>query len=80
MNIMIEKNLGNAERIVRLLMGVYFGIWTMQQPSMNGIDWLVMTVCMALVLNGVFSRCYLWYILDRNSATDERHQQKTGIC
>lgn len=77
---MIEKNLGNAERIVRLLMGICFGIWTMQQPSMNGIDWLVMIVSLALVLNGVFSRCYLWYILDRNSAIDQGNRQKTGAC
>lgn len=77
---MIGKNLGNAERIVRLLMGVFFGIWTMQQPSMNAIDWLVMIVCLALVLNGVFSRCYLWYILDKNSVMDEASQNKTGVC
>lgn len=77
---MIEKNLGNAERIVRLLMGVSFGIWTMQQPSMNAIDWLIMIVGLALVLNGVFSRCYLWYILDRKSVMEEVNQNKTGVC
>jgi hypothetical protein len=77
---MIEKNLGNLERIVRLAMGVCFAIWTIAQPTMNGIEWLVMIVSMALILNGVFSRCYLWFILDIDSRSEEGRTRHTGAC
>ena len=67
---MIERNLGNAERLVRLLMGVLLFGWAFQQTAMNGIDWFVVLVAIALVLNGIFSTCYLWYLLDINSSED----------
>lgn len=77
---MIEKNLGNLERVVRLALGVCFAIWTMLQPTMNGIEWLVMVVSLALILNGVFSRCYLWYILDIDSSAKDGTTRHTGAC
>ena len=67
---MIERNLGNAERVVRLLMGLVFLGWASQQTGMNTIDWFVVLVAVALVLNGVFSRCYLWFLLDINSCRE----------
>jgi hypothetical protein len=61
---MIERNLGNAERLLRLLAGVLLFTWAWRQDVMNGVDWFVVAVAIALILNGIFSRCYLWYLLD----------------
>jgi hypothetical protein len=76
---MIDRNLGNAERVVRLLMGLAFATWALFQPYLNGIEWFVIAVSLMLMLNGIFSRCYLWYVLeidtsgtgDGNNATNE---------
>ncbi len=64
---MIDRNLGNAERLIRLLLGLTFGYWTLSQPHLNVTEWFVGLVAMMLILNGVFSRCYLWYVLDLDS-------------
>ena len=64
---MIERNLGNVERTLRLILGVLFAGWAIQQEAMNGVDWFVVVISIALILNGVFSRCYLWYVLDLNT-------------
>jgi hypothetical protein len=53
---MIDRNLGNAERLVRFSMGLAFAGWAFSQPY----------------LNGIFSRCYLWYVLELDTA----HQSK----
>jgi len=68
---MIERNLGNIERIIRLAVGILFATWTVTQPALNGIEWFVATVALFLILNGVFGRCYLWYVLDINSCGDD---------
>ncbi len=77
---MIERNLGNAERITRLLLGVIFALWSLLQPSLNGIEWLVMALSLALILNGVFSRCYLWYIIERSSKRGDSSFQSPSTC
>ncbi len=64
---MIEKNLGNFERIVRLLAGLGLLAWAFSRPSLNGVEWFVMLIASFLILNGIFSRCYLWYVLDLNT-------------
>jgi hypothetical protein len=63
----IERNLGNIERLVRLAMGLAFLAWALGQPALNGIEWFVIGISVALILNGVFSRCYLWFVLDINT-------------
>lgn len=70
---MIEKNIGNIERVFRLVFGLGFGGWVAIQPNMGGVEWFVLIVSLMLILNGIFSRCYLWFILDINtsSPTDE---------
>ncbi|MFK7976993.1 MAG: DUF2892 domain-containing protein [Halioglobus sp.] len=68
---MIEKNLGNAERLLRLVFGVLLGGWLLAQPDTNGIDMFVGAVVVALILNGIFSRCYLWYVLDINTSSEK---------
>lgn len=78
---MIERNLGNAERVLRLILGVLMLAWASQQPGMNLIDWFVVTVATALILNGIFSRCYVWYVLDINSRHgDEKDCQPESTC
>ena len=47
---MIERNLGNIERVVRLLLGIAFGVWALLQPQLNGVEWLVMLIALALIL------------------------------
>ena len=78
---MIERNLGNVERIVRLFFGIVFLGWALAQPVLNGVEWFVVIISLALILNGVFSRCYLWYVLDINShkPSDGRSPSNT-IC
>ena len=61
---MIEKNLGNVERIIRLCTGSALILWLAVQPAVSGMDWFIAIVSLALILNGVFSRCYFWFILD----------------
>lgn len=61
---MIERNLGNAERLVRLVMGLALGGWMMTRPDINGMEIFVVIIALFLILNGIFSRCYLWYLLD----------------
>jgi hypothetical protein len=67
---MIERNLGNVERVVRLLFGLALAVWAVTRPHLNGMEWFVMAISLALILNGIFSRCYLWYVLDLNSHSD----------
>ena len=61
---MIERNLGNAERLIRLIFGLSLGGWMISRPDINGMEIFVVIVALSLILNGIFSRCYLWYILD----------------
>ena len=64
---MIDRNLGNIERLIRLVCGVLFMTWAFTRPFLNGVEWFVIAISTALILNGIFSRCYLWYVLDINS-------------
>ena len=76
---MIERNLGNAERVVRLLLGVLMFGWAVQQPHMNPMEWFVTGVSVALILNGIFSRCYLWYVLDLDTCRDGEEDCGTDV-
>jgi len=52
-------------------MGLVFGAWMLVQPQLTGVEWFVGLVALALILNGIFARCYFWYVLDVN--TCDRH-------
>ena len=41
---MIEKNLGNIERVFRLLFGLTLAVWAIAQPQMNVIEWFVLSM------------------------------------
>jgi hypothetical protein len=77
---MIERNLGNIERVVRLFLGVAFAVWAFSQPAMNVIEWFITFVALALMLNGIFSRCYVWYVLDLNTREAREETPSTTIC
>ncbi len=77
---MIERNLGNVERILRLLFGIFLFVWALQQAHMNAVEWFVMVTAVALVLNGLFSRCYLWYVLDINSCGEGNSDCHPNTC
>lgn len=64
---MIERNLGNLERVVRFTLGCLFAVWSLTQPYMNVVDWFVAGTGVLLIMNGIFSRCYLWYLIDIDS-------------
>jgi hypothetical protein len=78
---MIDRNLGNIERVVRLFMGLAFVGWALSQPYLNGIEWFVIIVSLMLILNGIFSRCYLWYVLEIDtSGRDGSSKAAGGAC
>lgn len=76
--LMIEKNLGNIERVLRLALGLIFAAWTFSQYPLNGVEWFVSLISLFLILNGIFSRCYLWYVLDVN--TSRKLPRPTSTC
>lgn len=77
----IEQNLGNIERVLRLLAGLGFAIWAITQPALNAIEWFITAVAIALILNGIFGRCYLWYILDLNTCENgDGNCEATDTC
>ncbi len=68
---MIEKNIGNIERVFRLSFALVLTTWALLQPELNGIEWFTLVIALMLFLNGVFSRCYFWYFLDLNTCSDK---------
>ncbi len=64
---MIARNLGNTERMVRLLLGLLVAAITALQPSFGAFEALTSLIALFLVLNGLFGRCYLWFLLDLSS-------------
>lgn len=64
---MIKKNLGNIERAIRFVAGVGMLVWALLQPQLLWLEWLLLLAASFLLLNGIFSRCYLWYLFDLNT-------------
>ena len=64
---MLERNLGNVERVIRLIFGLGLLFWAYNQVTMNAIDWFVVLVSVMLVLNGIFSRCFIWWMFGLNT-------------
>lgn len=75
---MIERNLGNIERLARIVLAFVLLAWTSYQPALNAVEWFVAIVSVMLMLNGVFSRCYLWYVLDID--TSAGRSTSGGAC
>lgn len=77
---MIEKNIGNIERVVRLLMGLSLLAWALLQGALNPIEWFVIVVAASLILNGIFSRCYLWYLFEVDTRHKPSNSKPSSIC
>jgi len=77
---MIERNLGNFERIIRLSVGIALAAWVFLQPAVHDIEWFVVIVSIALIFNGIFSRCYVCYILDINTRNTCADTPSTTTC
>ena len=69
---MVERNIGNVERLLRLVVGISLFVWLCTRTDINGIEVFVGVVSVFLILNGIFSRCYLWYLLDIDTTLRER--------
>ncbi len=68
---MIERNLGNLERVIRLLFAIGLTVWALSQPSLELVEIFVLAVAVMLAINGIFSRCYFWYIFNLNTYKTE---------
>ena len=68
---MIPKNLGIIERIIRLIIGVIVGFWAFSQASFGWIEGIALVAALFLVMNAVFSRCYLWQLLGFNTCDED---------
>ena len=77
---MIERNLGNLERVIRLFFAVIFAAWALTRADMHVVEWLVVVVALCFFLNGLFSRCYLWYILDLNTYDNAQKDSDSARC
>ena len=77
---MIEQNLGVLERIVRLMLGVALGAWTMTQPSFGLFESFALIIASFLILNAISARCYLWHALGLNSCDDETEGCRKEPC
>lgn len=64
---MIERNLGMIERILRLAGAIFLALWTTSRDSHDLLTPLALLIAIALTLNFLFSRCYLWSILGLDS-------------
>ena len=71
---MIRRNLGNLERLVRLVLGMGLWAWALMQPSWGLWEFVAIVAAGCLVANGVFSRCYAWYVLDINTADGDKSE------
>lgn len=79
---MLERNLGNTERLVRFSIGVAMGTWLLLQAEWSALHWIATAAVAALLLNALTSRCYLWAALNittrrrqpaRMAESGERH-------
>lgn len=64
---MFSPNLGKTERAVRLVLGVLLALWVYRRPNPGITEALASVTALFLVLNAIFSRCYLWRALGINT-------------
>lgn len=64
---MIERNLGITERVLRLIGAIILATWAASRDNHDLLTPLALLASVALTLNFLFSRCYLWSLLGLNS-------------
>jgi len=64
---MIDRNIGTAERVLRLLAAVLLLAWVIGEPRFGLLPALALLAAFALLWNSLFARCYLWKWLGLSS-------------
>lgn len=67
---MIERNLGNTERVLRLIGAIILAAWAAMRDTHDALTPLALLAATALLMNFLFSRCYLWKLLGFNSCEE----------
>ncbi|MEQ8517174.1 MAG: DUF2892 domain-containing protein [Chromatocurvus sp.] len=67
---MIDRNLGNTERVLRLIGAIILAAWAASRSSHDILTPLALLAALALTLNFLFSRCYLWSLLGFSTCDD----------
>lgn len=71
---MINRNLGSVERGLRLMLAVLLAGWAFSRGQHDLLTPLAVVAALALALNALFSRCYLWALLGINTCDpDDEH-------
>ena len=69
---MIDRNIGLAERIVRLALGVLLIGWVVTGGVFGAAQAVALLAAFALLWNSIFARCYLWKWLGISSCDATR--------
>lgn len=64
---MIDPNLGAMERGLRLLLSVLTLAWLAFRPQHDIWSAVAAVAALALALNALYARCYLWTLLGVNT-------------
>ena len=56
------------ERVTRLVIGALIVAVVITTQTVSLMEIFVGIIGMMLILNGIFSRCYVWYVLDLNTS------------
>jgi hypothetical protein len=72
---MIERNIGQTERIVRFLLGLVLLGFVIASGSFGAPQALALIAALALFWNSIFARCYLWKWLNVSTCTASK-----GAC
>jgi hypothetical protein len=64
---MIERNIGQTERIVRFVLGAVLVGWVLTGQEFGVAQGVALAAAFALFWNSIFARCYLWKWLRINS-------------
>lgn len=68
---MIDRNIGNVERLLRFTFGVGLILFLLSQPGVTAVEWFIGGIAAMLILNGISSRCFIWHWLGLNTNTSK---------
>ena len=68
---MIERNVGNVERILRFTFGVGLIVLLLSQPAVTAVEWFIGALAVMLILNGISARCFFWSWFGVNTRTSK---------
>ena len=67
----MAPNLSPFERVFRIILAWLLVLIALSQPEIGLLEIVVLIASVALILNGLFARCYLWKWLGLNTAQNE---------